>query len=117
MNMKQKGGYDIVQVGMSKKVKQINKIGNSLSSVLNEDNITVSENNYDRTEIYKYYSENLATSNGPYYLVEYANFETDNACHHMSIDETHIHLEMIKFSSTLSLNQRLRFASILSKVY
>ena len=58
MNMKRKGGDDIVQLGMSKKVKQLNESSNNSCSILNEDNITVSENNYDRTESYKYYTEN-----------------------------------------------------------
>ena len=49
-------------------------------------------------------------------MVGVANFETNNAHHHMSTDETTIYLEMAKFTSTLSRNQRLRFASILSKV-
>ena len=85
INMKRKWGDDIVQLGMFKKVKQLNESSNNLCSILNEDNIIVSENSYDRIESYNYYKENLVTSNGLSYLVGVANFATNNAHHHMSI--------------------------------
>ena len=56
------------------------------------------------------------SSKGPSYLVGIANFGTSNAYHHMNIGETTIHLEMAKFTSTLTRDQRIGFASILNKV-
>ena len=82
----------------------------------NEEIQSISEDNYDRKESYKYYKQNIGTDNVPSYLVGVANFEMDGAYCHMSMDETSIHLQMAKFIRTLSCNQRMTFASILSKV-
>ena len=52
--MKRKRGDDFEQIGIFKKVNKLNERSNNLYSSLNEDNITVSEKSYDRTESYNY---------------------------------------------------------------
>ena len=115
-DMKRKGETNMMLLKNSKKVKNVSVHTKKPSLATNEEIQTMSEDNYDRKESYKYYKQNIGTDNGPSYLVGVANFEMDSAYCHMSMDETSIHLQMAKFIRTLSCNQRMTFASILSKV-